>query len=116
MSNLLDTNFLSELRKPKPKPRVLRYFSNLPIEDQFISDVSLAEIRFGIETLPDNGSRLDLSQWLNQEIRPSLRDALCQSQNRSWCAGESCWIEAESRDIPSHNPTYSSLRPPSNTA
>jgi len=70
MANLLDTNFLSELRKPRPEPRVLTYFSNLAIEDQFISDVSLAEIRFGIEMLPDEGRRLDLLQWLNQDIRP----------------------------------------------
>lgn len=62
---LLDTNVLSELRRPKPSANVLAFISKQPLERLFVSEVSFAEIRFGIELGPDrfgapsssNGSR-----------------------------------------------------------
>jgi predicted nucleic acid-binding protein len=50
---LLDTNILSELRRPKPEPKVVGFVARQPLELLLISVVTLAEIRFGIEVLPD---------------------------------------------------------------
>jgi predicted nucleic acid-binding protein len=50
---LLDTNILSELRRPKPECKVLAFVAAQPLELLYISTVTLAEIRFGIELLPD---------------------------------------------------------------
>jgi predicted nucleic acid-binding protein len=47
MAWLLDTNVLSELRRPKPDQRVMAFVADCALEDLHISAVTLAEIRFG---------------------------------------------------------------------
>ena len=46
---LLDTNVLSELRRPRPNAQVLAFVAAQPTARVFVSTVTLAEIRFGIE-------------------------------------------------------------------
>ena len=68
---LLDTNILSEIRRLKPEPRVLTFISDRPLEQLYISAVTLAELRFGIELLSEGSSRRDeLNDWLTNTIRP----------------------------------------------
>lgn len=67
---LLDTNILSELRKPRPLARLTSWLAQEPIERLFISSVTLAEIRFGIERAPDPAQRVELLEWLAQGLRP----------------------------------------------
>jgi len=67
---LLDTSILSELRRPKPEPKVIAFVAVQPLESLYISTVTLAEIRFGIEVLPDSGHRLELNNWLAHKVRP----------------------------------------------
>ena len=67
---LLDTNVLSELRKPKPEPKVLAFVASLQLDATFVSSVTLAEIRFGIELIADVHRRVALSDWLALKIRP----------------------------------------------
>jgi predicted nucleic acid-binding protein len=71
MAWLLDTNIISETRRLKPEPKVLAFLARHPLEDLYISSVSLAELRFGVELLSEGSSRRDeLDKWLAQEIRP----------------------------------------------
>ena len=51
MSYLIDTNVLSELRRRKPESKVLRFLDAQPLELLYVSAVTFAEIRFGIELL-----------------------------------------------------------------
>jgi predicted nucleic acid-binding protein len=67
---LLDTNILSELRRPRPEPKVTSFIKAKPLEALFISSVTLAEIRFGIEMVADVGRRAELSDWLTHKVRP----------------------------------------------
>jgi toxin FitB len=67
---LLDTNILSELRRPRPEPKVTAFVASQPIEQLFISAVTLAEIRFGIELVPDAIKRTELTDWLTHKVRP----------------------------------------------
>ena len=66
---LLDT-ILSELRRPKPEPRVLSFIEGLSLDQVYMSVVTLAEIRFGIELVTDAPKRADLNDWLANIIRP----------------------------------------------
>ena len=50
---LLDTNVLSELRRPGPNPDVLGFIAAQPLDLLFVSIVTFAEIRFGIELVAD---------------------------------------------------------------
>ncbi|QWV95289.1 type II toxin-antitoxin system VapC family toxin [Geomonas oryzisoli] len=67
---LLDTNILSEIRKPKPQPKVINFIKQQPIETLFVSTVTFAEFRFGIELLEDAGRRAELNDWLTLRVRP----------------------------------------------
>jgi toxin FitB len=67
---LLDTNILSELRRPKPERKVLAFVAAQPLELLYVSAVTLAEIRFGIELLPEVARRSELNDWLAHKVRP----------------------------------------------
>lgn len=67
---LLDTNILSELRRPRPEPKVLAFVNSKPLEFLHVSTVSFAEIRFGIELVTDAARRAELSDWLAHRVRP----------------------------------------------
>jgi predicted nucleic acid-binding protein len=67
---LLDTNILSELRRPKPDPKVTAFIAEQPLESLYVSTVTLAEIRFGIELLTDAARRSELNDWLSRKVRP----------------------------------------------
>jgi len=63
---LLDTNIISELRRPKPHGAVLEWYKNITEEDLFISAVSIGEIQTGIELTrtQDKKKAEILEQWL----------------------------------------------------
>lgn len=67
---LLDTNILSELRRPRPAEKVVAFVASQPLESLHISAVTLAEIRFGIELVADAARRAELTDWLTHQIRP----------------------------------------------
>src|SRR5262249_43529629 len=66
---LVDTNVLSELRRPRASKRVQAFIAGQPLESLFISSVTLAEIRYGIELLDDPVRRADLTSWLANGVR-----------------------------------------------
>jgi predicted nucleic acid-binding protein len=76
---LLDTNVLSELRRPKPNARVVAYVSAQPLEELYVSSVTFAEIRFGIEVVSDATRRADLNHWLAHTVRPCSTTASYRS-------------------------------------
>lgn len=63
---LLDTNIISELRRPKPHGAVLQWYKNITEEDLFISAVTIGEIQSGIELTrtQDKKKAEILEQWL----------------------------------------------------
>jgi predicted nucleic acid-binding protein len=63
---LLDTNIISELRRPKPHGAVLQWYKNIAEEDLFISAVTIGEIQVGIELTrtQDKKKAEILEQWL----------------------------------------------------
>ena len=67
---LLDTNVISELRRRRPSARVRTFVAGQPLEDLFVSTVTLAEIRYGIETVDDPIRRAELNDWLLRRVRP----------------------------------------------
>ena len=49
---------------------MLEFIAAQSLEELHISVVTLAEIRFGIELLPDVTRRSDLNDWLTHKVRP----------------------------------------------
>ena len=73
---LLDTNVLSELRRPNPAPQVVAFIARQPLDQLYTSTVVMAEIRFGIEMAPDPAKRAALMDWLTHRIRPQFADRI----------------------------------------
>jgi toxin FitB len=73
---LLDTNVLSELRRPKPERKVLAFIAAQPIETLYVSVVTFAEIRFGIEVVADAARRAELNDWLAHKVRPMFQQRI----------------------------------------
>jgi predicted nucleic acid-binding protein len=69
---LLDTNILSELRRSRPEPKVVAFVTVQPLEQLYISVVTLAEIRFGIEQVGDANRRTELNDSLTHTVRPTF--------------------------------------------
>lgn len=67
---LLDTNVLSELRKPRCAPIVRQWVDTREPTRLYVSSVTFAEIRFGIGRLQDVERRHELKHWLETELRP----------------------------------------------
>jgi len=67
---LLDTNVLSEIRRPKPDRKVVAFVASKPLDFLYVSAVTIAEIRFGIEMQPDANLRAALTDWLSHKVRP----------------------------------------------
>ena len=71
---LLDTNVLSELRRPKPERKVLAFIAAQPLDLLYVSAVTLAEIRFGIERVVSLSRRAELNDWLAHKVRPMFEE------------------------------------------
>ncbi|MBE9079241.1 type II toxin-antitoxin system VapC family toxin [Romeria aff. gracilis LEGE 07310] len=68
---LLDTNIISELRKPNCHPAVKQWADSQQPQSFYLSTVTLAEIRFELEQIKnDDAFQKELNEWLNSTLRP----------------------------------------------
>jgi predicted nucleic acid-binding protein len=65
---LLDTNAISEWVKPRPNPGLIGWMESADEDRVFISVVSWAELRYGIERMAAGRRRTQLEQWLRHEL------------------------------------------------
>ena len=63
---LLDTNIISEVMRPRPDGRVVDWMNATASDSLFVSSVTIAEVHFGLELLPDGGRRIDLESRFEQ--------------------------------------------------
>jgi len=54
---LVDTNVLSELMRPTPDTRVLDWMDGLPSGDIGLTAISVAELLYGIDSLPEGNKK-----------------------------------------------------------
>ena len=69
MSYLLGTNVISELVRPKPDKKVLKWFERITDDALYLSVLTLGEIRKGVERLADTSRREKLRLWLEHDLR-----------------------------------------------
>lgn len=68
MTFLLDTNVVSEWVKPSPNAGVVAWLAEVDEDRTFLSVVTLAELRRGIERLTAGRRRERLDGWLRNEL------------------------------------------------
>lgn len=67
---LLDTKFVSELRRRKPHKAVLAWIADVPPDRLFISAATIGEIQAGVEITreQDSAKAEELERWLEQVV------------------------------------------------
>lgn len=73
---LLDTNIVSDHCLTNCHPLVKQWSERQLPQSFYLSTVTLAEIRFGIERTNDEAFRQELTQWLNETLRPWFSDRI----------------------------------------
>lgn len=68
MNFLLDTNAVSEWVKPRPNPGLIRWMEAADEDRVFLSVISLAELRYGVERMAAGARRSRLESWLLHEL------------------------------------------------
>ncbi|WP_119274213.1 type II toxin-antitoxin system VapC family toxin [Taklimakanibacter deserti] len=68
MSFLLDTNVISEGTKPRPSNAVMDWLASTDEEKLFLSVITLAELRLGIERMDTGRRRAALNHWLTEQL------------------------------------------------
>jgi len=83
---ILDTNVVSELRRPRPHQAVVEWLKDLPVEQLHISAVTIGEIQAGIEITreQDPTKATELEGWLEQVLASYSVLALDSAVFREW--------------------------------
>jgi toxin FitB len=69
---LIDTNVISELWKVDPDPNVLAWIDAQAVETLHLSAVTVAELRFGLATMPEGRRRSIYQNRLEQDVLPAF--------------------------------------------
>ena len=67
---LVDTNVISEPLRPSPVVRVVDWIDAQPIETLYLSAITVAELRFGVASLPAGRRRTALRDSLETRVLP----------------------------------------------
>lgn len=73
---ILDTNVLSELMRPTPDVAVGSWSDAVPAEDQHITTITVAEVRYGIARLPSGRRREGLQRSADRNFATYLTRTL----------------------------------------
>jgi toxin FitB len=65
---LLDTNVVSEWAKPHPNAAVVGWLSDIDEDRVYLSVITLAELRYGVERMAASRQRRRIEEWLQDEL------------------------------------------------
>jgi len=69
---ILDTNILRELYVPVPHEKVISWLKRQEPENLYITTFNVAEIRYGIEQLPEGKKKSGIESWLENLLLPNF--------------------------------------------
>ncbi len=73
MNYLLDTCVISELIKPKPNSKVVKWLRSCQDETLFLSSLTIGEIqKKGISKLQNSRIRKKLQEWMDTELQQMI--------------------------------------------
>ncbi len=74
MNWLLDTNVISELRKPRPNENVIAWYDIQDATQLHTSSMNIAELVYGAECETYLPKRRELLRWIDEDIRIAFSD------------------------------------------
>ena len=84
MTFLLDTMVVSEWVRPRPDRGVVAWLAAADEDRIFMSVVSLAELRYGIERMAAGNRRKRLDEWLRDELPLRFEGRLLSIDGGRW--------------------------------
>ncbi len=97
---LLDTNVVSEMRKPRPHPSVVAWMSGQARQSLFVSAATVGEIQQGLElariTNPEKAAEIET--WLNELVSVSRVLSADEHVFREWAR----LMDRRSKDLIMH--------------
>lgn len=83
---LLDTNVISELRKPKPHGAVVAWIERVPEHQLFLSALSLGELQAGVELTrrQDSQKATEIEAWIDRLAQSYQILAMDTQAFREW--------------------------------
>ena len=69
---VVDTNVISELWKVEPNPNVLAWIDAQAVETLYLPAITVAELRYGLATMPDGKRRTIYQARLEGEVLPAF--------------------------------------------
>lgn len=66
---ILDTNIISEMMRPVPNERAAAWIDAQPLDQMALTAVTVAELLYGLDRLPDGRRKVDLSGRLDAVLR-----------------------------------------------
>ncbi len=73
---LLDTNVISELVKPAPDERVLRWVAGRSALDLYLSAITIGELTRGVTRLPAGQRRDRLARWIEEDLQQQFSERI----------------------------------------
>lgn len=67
---VLDTNVISEPLRSRPDARVISWLDGQALETLYLTTITVAEIRYGIASLPDGQRKQTLAERIEGEVLP----------------------------------------------
>ncbi len=105
---LIDTNVLSEYNRPGgPAAGVKHWLETTARQSQHVSVITLAEIQKGIELLAEGKRRVQLEQWLKQDLDAWFSGRILPVDRQ--VAGRWASLVAQGARAGRHLPTIDSL-------
>jgi hypothetical protein len=80
---LLDTNIISELMRAAPSAAAQRWFGAIPRERIWTSAITVMELRYGLDLLPEGRRKTDLSDALERMLISAFRDRIAVFDDRA---------------------------------
>lgn len=69
---LVDTNIISEMMKAAPATKVINWMDQQEVIQLYVSTVTIAEISYGINALPEGNRRILLEDSFNKVLRDAF--------------------------------------------
>src|ERR1700677_907514 len=73
---IVDTNVLSEVMKVSPSPRVVDWWNSHPEAELYLTSITLAQVRAGIELLPKGKRRTAITPAAEATFREDFADRI----------------------------------------
>lgn len=80
---IMDTNIISEMMKPSPSAKVINWVDQQNASGLYVTTVTIAEISYGLNVLPNGNTRTLLEEAFNKAIMEAFKHRILSFEERA---------------------------------